>query len=188
MRKFHDFDLSQVAVAVAAFLLFTGSYKANEYFDTFMLFLPGVSLIFIPAGVKLLCLLVGGVPALVGLFASSLYLNILLWSDLSFTSAFYFAVIGVGSYGAAVFIVMRYYQIKQDLSNLNYWHIIVLSVAASLLNGFGQNFLYFTQGVTASGELFSKSTAMVFGDFLGCFLIVMLFNISTHAVRRIRSV
>ena len=66
--------LYNAAIAFAAFVLFTLSYKLNEYFDAFMLFASGVSLVFIPAGVKMLCLLVGGVPAIVGLFLASLYL------------------------------------------------------------------------------------------------------------------
>lgn len=174
-------------VAACVFLLFTGSYKVNEYFDSFMLFAAGVSLIYIPAGVKLLCLLVGGVPALVGLFASSLYLNILLWSTLSLTSALLFASIGVGSYAIAVYVVKGYLKIGPNLSNLSYWHIIVLSVTASLFNGFGQNFVYLTQGVTANEEMLRKSAAMAFGDFLGCFVVVMLFNICIRAVRRART-
>jgi hypothetical protein len=178
---------SDLLVVVSAFLLFTGSYKVNEYFDSFMLFAAGVSLIYIPAGVKLLCLLVGGVPAILGLFVSSLYLNVLLWSTLTLTSALYFATIGVGSYAMAVYLTKHYLSIKSDLSNLNYWHIVVLSVAASFFNGFGQNFVYLTQGVTGSEEFLSKSTAMAFGDFLGCFLIVMLFNSAIQAAKRLRS-
>ncbi len=175
--------LSNVAIALAAFVLFTLSYKLNEYFDAFMLFASGVSLVFIPAGVKMLCLLVGGVPAIVGLFLASLYLNLVLWANLSLAASLYFAMIAVGTYAAVVYLIRRLFQIRPDLSNLNYLHIILLCVIASFSNGFGHNLVYLTQGVTAPDELISKSTAMAFGDFLGCFLIVMLFHAGITATR-----
>jgi len=151
-----------------------------------MLFAAGVSLIYIPAGVKLLSLLIGGGAAFVGLLASSLYLNLVLWTSLPLQSAIYFAAIGVGSYALAVHLCRRLLKIEEDLSNLSYWHIVVLSVTASLFNGFGQNFVYYTQGVTADHEIFSKSTAMAFGDFFGCFLIVMLFNLGIRFSKNYR--
>ena len=175
--------LYNAAIAFAAFVLFTLSYKLNEYFDAFMLFASGVSLVFIPAGVKMLCLLVGGVPAIVGLFLASLYLNLVLWANLSLAASLYFAMIAVGTYAAVVYLIRRLFQIRPDLSNLNYLHIILLCVIASFSNGFGHNLVYLSQGVTAPDELISKSTAMAFGDFLGCFLIVMLFHAGITATR-----
>ncbi len=172
-------------MAFAAFVLFTLSFKLNEYFDDLMLFAAGVSLVFIPAGVKMLCLLVGGVPAIVGLFLSSLYLNLVLWANLSLAASLYFAMIGVGSYAAVVYLIRRQFQIRADLGNLNYLHIVVLCAISSFANGFGHNLVHLAQGVTAPEELISKSTAMAFGDFLGCFLIVMLFHAGITATRAV---
>ena len=152
-----------------------------------MLFAPGVSLIFIPAGVKLLCILVGGVPAAVGIYAASIYLSMELWTELPSLSNCFLALIAVCSYGLAVYWVKHKWRINPDLSNLNYWHIILLSAAASLMNGVGLNLAYFSQGVTAANDLLSKSSAMAFGDFLGCFVVVMLFNIGIHAVRKVHA-
>jgi hypothetical protein len=176
--------LSDLLTALSSFLLFTASYKVNELFDSFMLFAAGVSLIYIPAGIKLLCLLIGGFPALTGLFLSSFYLNTILWPSLPTISSMYFSIIGVGSYAAAVWLVKYLLNIRHDLENIRYWHIIILSLTASIFNGFGQNFVYFTQGVSTRDELLSKSSAMAFGDFLGCFLIVMLFHICIRIAKR----
>lgn len=185
MQRLKD-ALPNVAIAIAAFFLFVWSFDLNTLFDEWLLFKAGVSLIFIPAGVKLLCLLVGGGAAAVGLVASNFYLSLGLWKDLSLLSIASFGVISVVTYATAVFLVMRYYKIERDLSNLNYWHIIALSALASLLNGFAHNVVYWTQGVTASEDFFAKSTAMAFGDFFGCCVVVMVFNVAINAVRRIR--
>ena len=179
--------LTDLALVTAAFLFFAGSFSVNECLDALMLYAPGISLIFIPAGVKLLCLLVGGRAAAVGLFTSSIFLSTVIWKDLSLLSTVYFAIISVGTYFLAVRLIMWRFKIEPDLSNLGYWHIIVLSIFASVLNGFAHNVVYYTQGVTASEDFLSKSMAMVFGDFLGCFVVVMLFNASINMLRRSRS-
>lgn len=173
-------------LASIAFLLFMGSFEANELLDSFMLYAPGVSLIFIPAGVKLLCLLVGGWPAALGLFLSAVYLGAFLWKSLPLVSTLLFGVIGVGTYLVAMQVVMRSFGIRKNLSNLNYTHIIVLSLAASALNGFAHNVAYFTQGITKGADFLGKSTAMAFGDFLGCCVVVMLFNLCINAARSMR--
>jgi hypothetical protein len=175
--------LHKLALAAISFVLFAASFHFNEVFDKLMLFAPGISLIFVPAGVKLLCVLVGGEAAAVGLFAASIYLSLAIWQNLPPIATVYFGLIAVGTYFSAVYAVKRYFKIKDDLSNLRYWHIVILSVAASLLNGFAHNVVYMLQGVTQGDEFFSKSWAMAFGDFLGCFAVVMLFNMGINAVR-----
>lgn len=187
MRNFSDIDSSHVAAAVIAFVLFTVSHKVSGFLHLTMHYSVGVSLIYIPAGVKLLCLLVGGVPASIGLIASSLFLNYLQWTDSYSLSMLSFGIVGVLSYGLAVYLVCRQFRIKPDLSNLNYLHIVTLSIAASVLNGVGQNFAYLAQGVAPEEALIARSAAMAFGDFLGCFVVVILFNLSTHAVKKTRA-
>ena len=185
MRKLLEAALPAPAIAVTAFLLFTGSFQVNQWLDYLMLYAPGVSLIFLPAGVKLLCILVGGLPAAVGLFCASIYLSISLWTELPPISIYYFAVIAVGSPWLAVMAVRWYFGIQRDLSNLKYWHVIALSALAALINGFSQNVVYFIHGVTAPADFLSKSFAMVFGDFLGCFVVVELCNTGTRVLQKI---
>ncbi len=184
--KFSGVKPSHLAAALIAFLLFTGSFQLNQLLDQYMLFAPGVSLIFIPAGVKLLCLLVGGLPAAIGLFAASIYLSVALWTDLPTLSIYYFALISVASHAAAIALVMGRFKIRTDLGNLNYWHIVALSALAGILNGFAHNVVYLTQGVTSPADFFGKATAMAFGDFLGCFVVVLLFNLGISLMQHVR--
>ncbi len=59
--------LSDLFVALVAGLVFVGSFNFNQYFDGYFVYAPGISLLFIPAGVKLLAFLVGRIPAVIGL-------------------------------------------------------------------------------------------------------------------------
>ncbi len=176
LPKLYPSDLAMVAVA---FLMFVSSFHLNQAFDSYMLYAPGVSLIFIPAGVKLLVILVGRMPAIVGLFIASVYLSMALWTDLQTASLYFFAVASVFSYAIAANCVMKWLGIHRDLYNLRYWHIVVLSLAASVLNGVVHNVAYLMEGVTAIEAQWGNSAAMALGDFLGCFIVVSLFHTAT---------
>jgi hypothetical protein len=172
-------NFSDIAIMAAAFLLFVGSFHLNQHLDSYMLYTQGVSLIFIPAGVKLLAILVGRVPAIVGLFIASIYSSTGLWTDLQTASLYFFAVASVFSYAIAAYCVMKLLGIHRDLYNLRYWHIVFLSLAASVLNGIVHNVAYLIEGVTAIEAQWGNSAAMALGDFLGCFVVVSLFHTAT---------
>ena len=175
---------ANLLIAVFSFLLLLGSYKLNEYLDPYVLYAPGAGLIFVPAGVKLLCLLVGGLPAILGVLTASAYISIGLWNDNTFLSTFSLATVSVLTYYSSVLMVTRSLKICADLSNLKYWHIVLLSTIASVLNGFGLNLAYYSQNVTTTSEFLSKGAAMALGDFMGCCIIVMIFNLTITAIRR----
>jgi hypothetical protein len=180
-------DWTDLVVAIAVGLLFVGSFRANQYLDGLMIYAPGVSLIFVPAGVKLLCLLVGGVPALAGILVSGVYLSLTLWTAQAVGFSLLIATIGVSSYSLAVWGIMRRFKIDPSLSNLNYWHILLLSACAGFLNGLGVNLAYFNSNITGLDELLRNVLAMAYGDFLGCFIVVMLFQSVVLLFRKVRA-
>ncbi len=177
---------SHMTVAVISGLLFSLSFRLNQYFDDLFVYSAGISLLFLPAGVKLLAVLVGGLPAIAGIMVVSVYLGAGIWPDKTMVTVVYFAVVSLMTYPVAALAVMRLFCIHRDLSNLRYHHIVALSLAASVLNGVVHNWLYVAQGVTASDDLWRKSAAMAMGDFLGCFAVVALFHAIMGVLRSAR--
>ena len=178
---------SHIATAMTSGILFSLSFRLNQYFDEQFVYSAGISLLFLPAGVKLLAVLVGRLPAILGLLVVGIYLGVGIWPDKSMASIVYFAIVSLMTYPVAAFGLMRVVHIRHDLRNLRYHHIVLLSLAASVLNGIVHNLLYITQGVTASEELWQKSAAMALGDFMGCFVVVALFHAATGVLRGVRS-
>ena len=168
--------LSDLLVALIAGLTFVGSFNFNQYFDGYFVYAPGISLLFIPAGVKLLAFLVGRIPAVIGLVLASVYTGFGLWTDVQAPAIYYFALVSVLSYPITASIVMHILGIQRNLDNLRYWHIAALSLAGSVFNGVAHNIVYIWQGVTATEELWTKSSAMAFGDFFGCLVVVGVFH------------
>ncbi len=166
----------KLAIGCASFFLFAASFELNERFDSFALYATGISLVFIPAGFKLLCLLVGGEAAAVGLFFSAVYLSLKVWDHTAVMQMVYFAFASVGCYYVAVRLVKKLLRIDESLSNLRYLHIIILSAAASILNGTVHNLVYVWQDKVKPADYFANAAAMVVGDFLGCFIVIMSFN------------
>ena len=174
---------SHIAIAVISGILFSLSFRLNQFFDAQFVYSAGISLLFLPAGVKLLAVLVGRLPAIVGLLIVGIYLGAGIWPDKPMSSIVYFAVVSLMTYPVAALAVMRLFCIHRDLSNLRYHHIVWLSLAASVLNGVVHNLLYLAQDVTASEELWRKSAAMALGDFMGCFVVVALFHTAMSVLR-----
>ena len=121
---------SHMTVAVISGLLFSLSFRLNQYFDDLFVYSAGISLLFLPAGVKLLAVLVGGLPAIAGIMVVSVYLGAGIWPDKTMVTVVYFAVVSLMTYPVAALAVMRLFCIHRDLSNLRYHHIVALSLAA----------------------------------------------------------
>jgi hypothetical protein len=169
--------LVKLAICCVSFFLFVISFSLNEFFYSFALYAPGINLIFLPAGFKLLCILLGGKAAVVGLLLSSVYVSMRVWDNTAVMQMVYFAFAGVGSYYVAVSLVKKLMGIDNTLSNLRYLHIIILSAAVSFTNGAVHNLVYVWQDKVNWGDFFAHATAMVVGDFLGCFVVIVIFNI-----------
>lgn len=174
--------LSRLAICCASFLLFSLSFKLNGLLDSFALYAPGVNLVFVPAGIKLVCLLVGGEAAALGLVLSSVHASLGVWQDTSLAEMISFAIASIGSYYLTLKLASRLMGIDHTLSNLRYWHIMILCVLVSLANGTIQNIVYLVQQKVLPQDLLASTAAMVLGDFLGCFIVISLFNVGIDMV------
>lgn len=183
--KHFNMSVTDLAVAAITFLVFVGSFHLNQRLDSYMLYAPGVSLIFIPAGVKLLSILIGRLPAIVGLYIASVYVSTEIWRDLQAASLYLFAAASVFSYAIAAYVVMTLAGIFRDLHNLRYHHIVVLSLSASVFNSVAHNAAYLMVGVTATDAQWVTSAAMALGDFLGCLAVVSFFHAVTLMFKKV---
>ena len=174
---------ANLGMAILAGLSFTLSFRVNQLLDAYFVYSPGISLLFIPAGVKLLFVLIGRLPAMIGIMIASVYLGYGIWPDKSILPVIYFAFVSLMTYTLSAYTIMWTLNIRKDLTNLRYWHILVLSLAASITNGIVHNLLYMSQDVTTPDELWTKATAMTLGDFMGCFVVVALFQVAVSRVR-----
>jgi hypothetical protein len=176
-----------VAVVATAFLLYVGSFQVNQFLASYAVLPSVLGLMFLPAGVKLLTLLWGRLPAAMGLFIAHVYLDGPLWPLSHDQATYYLSATSVGSYVLAVFLLMRWQWIHENLSNLRYGHLVGFSLAASVLNGLLQSLVSMHPDKIEFNDYFwTHSAQIAFGDFLGCFAIVVIFNAAIITFDEIR--
>jgi glucose-6-phosphate-specific signal transduction histidine kinase len=131
LSKLPEIRWSHACVLTLAGLAFAFSFRLNQLLDNYFVYAPGISLLFIPAGVKLLFVLLGRLPAVIGILIASVYLGAGIWPDKSIVTVFNFAFVSLMTYPVSAYVVMRAVGIHRDLYNLRYWHIVLLSLVAT---------------------------------------------------------
>jgi len=168
-------NAKNVLIAVASGLLIFLSLKINRSFDAVFLLAPGISWLFFPAGVKLLLVLLGRFPAVLGMFFSSLLAGMSNWADQSILTIVYISFVSVACYPGATTICQKLFGILNDFSLVRYWHIAVLSLVATLMDVLIHQLIYFSHGWTNWGDYLTQSVTVAAGDFLGCFVVISVF-------------
>ena len=168
-------NAKNILIVVASGLLIFLSLKINRSFNGVFLLAPGISWLFFPAGVKLLLVLLGRFPAVLGMFFSSLLAGMSNWADQSILTIVYISFVSVACYPGATTICQKLFGILNDFSLVRYWHIAVLSLVATLMDVLIHQLIYFSHGWTNWGDYLTQSIAVAAGDFLGCFVVISVF-------------
>ncbi len=161
-------DQGRWALATAA--LFLASLAVNEWVFTNLEFVRGINWVYLPAGVRLICTLLFGLPAALGLLAGS-------WIACFF---YYFpddvlrSAAGGIMAAAAPYLAYRWARsalhLQPDLVNLTAWRLLVCAVAYALMNTSIHHLWFFLQGErTALADGF---VAMVTGDITGSLFVL----------------
>lgn len=181
------FKIENLLMAIGAGAAFQFAFKLTGWLDPYFAYAQGISLFFLPAGVKLLFILVGRIPALIGLTALAAYAAVGEWAGYPIWMPISFAIVAQLNYYWVVCWLVRLLDIGDHLTNMRYWHIVVMSLAVSVVNGLIHNVVYIAEEVSLPEDFLSRSAAMAFGDFVGCFVVVGLSQLIANAVKRRKS-
>jgi hypothetical protein len=161
-------------VAVASGAVWLACWQAAQSVLVFTQLETGITLIYIPAGIRLVILLISGIGGALGIALAFPLALLQVYPDATWQEALaYSAIAGLVPY-ATVFTVCRAARVSRDLGTLRSFHLPLLSAAVSVIGA-----LAYTGALTAYGRLdrsmlLKNVTAMAVGDFLGCFAVVVL--------------
>ena len=134
----------------------------------------GITLLYLPAGVRLVILLVAGAWGAIGIAMAFPLALFQVFPDLSWAEIMaYSAITGFVPY-AAVQGSCRVAGISRDLGTLRPIHLPLLAAAVSVAGALAYTAALVAFGRFAAGDFVADATAMAAGDFLGCFSVVML--------------
>ena len=132
----------------------------------------GIALVYLPAGFRLLMILLFGFWGALGIFLTNPILFVEYFGTASITET----VINSGIAAFVPYLVVRacsrYFGVSSSLLELKPIHLPVLALAVSLTTPLAFNILFLLAGREPSELLLTNFTAMAFGDFVGCLLVI----------------
>ena len=161
------------------------SFEISKYLNLTQGFAPGISLVFIPAGVKLLAALIGGFWGIVGVVVALTFQGYDIWSEQSQTFILLNALINGFSTLAVVELMRSLLKIDQDLSNIRLLHLPLIDLANSVCLGLVQNGHRVFWGLEDNNSFLTKVSATALGDFLGSMILLLgwaIFLMTKHKI------
>ena len=164
-NDFFETLLSVSFFAVLYFLLFQVQVKVLSDFD----FLPMASILFIPAGIKFLAMVVGQGPGVVGIALGFALVEINAGKTLDLTAFLTHVLLWL----VLPYALLRGYLAKSDLKNdlttLSTYQLFVIAVIVSLTSSLGTQ-LYFFGLHDPQYPVLKGVWSMTIGDLSGIFL------------------
>lgn len=166
--------LLDAALVVTSGLIWCGVWLANMYLMSATKVAPGIDLLFLPAGFRLLIVIVFGFWGALGIFLADPLMFMLEFGNGGIGSMLVNALIA----GFAPYLTVRAFSrlagIEGSLIQLKPMHLPLLALAVSVVTPLLFNLHFMLSGRTPPSEFLHNFTAMMTGDFLGCLLVSVL--------------
>ncbi len=161
-------------LAVAAGAAYVIAYRFSELLDPWTLYGQGISLLFLPAGIKHLAMLVGRGWGALGCFVGLLLVASEVWPQLPAGQLLVYAAVSTLASWWGIRLGMALLGLRSDLSNLRFLHLPLLDLVTTAVHGAAVNGYFIAAGLKSENFL-GNALAMITGDFMGCLLVFMLF-------------
>lgn len=165
--------LEKIGLVAGAFLLYLVAFRINQTLDEYVLYAQGVALVFLPAGIKHISILIGRFWGALGCFLALAYVTPEFWTDISVAHALLYSGISTVATWALVLAGMRMLDINSDLSNLRFIHLPLLDLITTTGHSFVTNAYFIADGMKINEEYLGNALGMAFGDFTGSFIMMM---------------
>lgn len=181
-----EFLLSSFSVVLGTAAFWCASNIVNMYLMSFSNFATGIDLVYLPAGVRLVIVMMFGIWGAVGIFLA----NPILYEMQFGASSTIDVIVNSLICGFAPFFTVKIFcrlaGIDVAIQQLRAIHFPLLALAVSIVTPVLLNLYFIAAGMKNTTGFLANVTAMVTGDFLGCFLLIVLVRI-VILVWRVRS-
>ncbi len=170
--------------------LFGGLYlvmiKLSWTLDLVQGYAPGISLVFLPAGIKLVAALVSGFWGVLGTVVALACVAPDIWPDQPTWFYVVYPALGGFSSLAVVHIMKRALGIDDDLRNLRLTHIPLIDLCATLVHGVVLNSFFYLYHLHLDQDFWTRVLAMSVGDFFGSLIMLLGFSVLTRLYQAYR--
>lgn len=166
-------SLLNVAGAVTASgLTWLGIGLLNKALMASTTFATGIELVYLPAGFRLLIILIFGFWGAVGIFIANPILFLAHFGSTSLEEIAVNSAISAFAPLLAVTACARLCGIDPSLVRLKPVHLPILALAVSLATPLLFNLQFILFGRAQSNAVLAQFTAMSLGDFIGCLMVI----------------
>ena len=163
-----------LAVAGLCALAYLLSFELMNWLPAWLQYAPGVALFFLPAGVKLVALLVARAWGLLGIVAAGVWTAADVWESADWIALLGNVVVWVGIPYVVIHLMLRWMKIHPDLSNLTYLRVMGICMAATVASSVAGNVYAVWTHDQPLVDLWARAAAMALGDFLGAGVLFAL--------------
>ena len=181
--------LEQVGLAVLAAAAYYVTFTLNQYLDPWFLHGQGISLLFLPDGIKHVSILQAGRWGALGSFIGLLLMVPTFWPELSMEQAIPYAAISTVSTWAGIALSMRLMGIRSDLGNMKLLQLPVIDLVTTLLHAALTNSFFVLAGLKAVNDWNINTLAMMVGDYLGslCLMVILFLTLQWLPRKAVRT-
>lgn len=165
-----------LSLGLFSFIAYLIAFQINFYLPDSLKY-GWVYLIFIPAGVKLICIMLFGIWGTIGDAAALFYVSNLIFPDADILLRLGSSITSSLMTFISIYFAMRVLRIKSNLENLHFLHLPLLSLLGSGIHGFASIYMFTKLGVISS-DYVATSLAIITGDFIGIFITLLVFSVT----------
>lgn len=178
----------QSTILIAAAILVSGVIwflfgLLNNTMSSFTAYTPGIDLIYLPAGVRLGIVLVFRVWGAIGITIASPFLFPDEFAAHSFTELAVNSVITGFVPLLTVIGICWLMRVDRNLTTFRALHLPAVALAASITAPIAFNANFIVSGYKPANDFWSNLTAMMFGDFTGCLIVLIIMRLAIYLYR-----
>lgn len=173
-------------IVILSGIMWDGLWLLNKLVMSHAIVTTGISLVFLPAGFRLLIILLFGGWGALGIFLSEPLLYFREFGTGSLPQVMVTAAISAFSPWIVTQLFCRAMGIRRSLDGLRPLHLPLLALLLSLVTPLLFNVLFVATGLHPAADFLRDYSAMAAGDFLGCVIVIGAIKLIGLAARAAR--
>ncbi len=158
-------------------VLYAGFFELSLAFDLVDSYAPGISLVFLPAGIKLVAALIAGFWGVLGTVIALALMSPGFWPEQPMWFYVVYPALSGFSTLAVVSLMKRVLGIDNDILNIRLIHIPIIDLCATLVHGAVVNGFFALNHLQVDKDFFTRAFAMSVGDFVGSLILLLGFAV-----------
>lgn len=174
------------ALAFTSAVLFVVFFELNGWIFASLEYSEGISWVFLPAGFRVILVLVLGLPGAIGLMMGSWYIDSALFTDTSWFSPFFNGVVSGLTPWVVMQVLIRRGWLAPQLHSMSAQKLLQLTIIFSAASALSHQLVWWWLD-RSDANIWIDVWPMFIGNALGALLMLYAFKFALDRLRRLRA-